>query len=267
MRAVRRGAHAAAGGLEAAEGGGGEGEAAKGGGEGEAASASTRRRTLGTLVASRARARFSATIHLPPRREPSGTSPPTRPFARSGFPRVAVLRLGAASSAASRALEEAARAVVDAGRLAEVLVGEMHAGTNLRSTPDVEDAAIPGRRSVVGADGGVAAAARAPSPRHLGESRGDASVDRVAAVTVRVAAVCGPGSEAETPETRRTGAAVGRRRAVRGLSAACAEGDDARPRSTRAPPTPPHADAAASLADALARVERFAEDEDEGTRG
>ena len=178
-----------------------------------------------------------------------------------------MLRLGAASSAASRALEEAARAVVDAGRLAEVLVGEMHAGTNLRLSPDAEDAAIPGETFAVVSDAaeGVAAAARAPSRRHLGESRGDAAA--VAAVTVRVSAVCGPGQEMRdgdatenAKKTPRTYAAVDLARRYARLSA-LAEATT-RPRSTRAPPTPPHADAAASLADALARVERFAADEE-----
>ena len=183
------------------------------------------------------------------------------------YRRVAVLRLGAASSAASRALEEAARAVVDAGRLAEVVVGEMHAGTNLRLSPAAEDAAIPGETFAVVSDAveGVAAAARAPSRRHLGESRGDAAA--VAAVTVRVVAICGPGRETRdgdatehAKKTPRTDAAVDLARRYARLSA-LAEATT-RPRSTRAPPTPPHADAAASLADALARVERFAADEE-----
>ena len=254
----RGGGEGGGGGGGGGEGGGGEG----GGGVGvdEAADARDARRVA------RARAFFGDDSSSPATRTVGNVSADATVSPDPDFRRVAVLRLGAASSAASRALEEAARAVVDAGRLAEVLVGEMHAGTNLRSTPDVEDAAIPGETFVVvGADGGVAAAARAPSPRHLGESRGDASVDRVAAVTVRVAAVCGPGSETETPETRRTDAAVDVARRYARLSAASEA--TTRPRSTRAPPTPPHADAAASLADALARVERFAEDEDEGTRG
>ena len=201
--------------------------------------------------------------------DPAAADPadPADPAAAAPDPeyrRVAVLRLGAASSAASRALEEAARAVVDADRLAEMLVGEMHAGTNLRLSPDAEDAAIPGETFAVVSDAaeGVAAAARAPSQRHLGESRGDGGA--VAAVTVRVSAVCGPGHGPEQTRdgdaTPRTYAAVDLARRYARLSA-LAEATT-RPRSTRAPPTPPHADAAASLADALARVERFAADEE-----
>ena len=258
MRAIRRGAHAGGGRTGRRRRGGGEG----GGGEGEAAKGRRRRRRRGGRRSGRssrrARARFSATIHLPATRTVGNVSP-RAVSPDPDFRRVAVFRLGAASSAASRALEEAARAVVDAGRLAEVLVGEMHAGTNLRFDARRRGRGDSGRRSSSSAPTGASPRRRARPRGHLGESR-ETRRSRVAAVTVRAAAGADPDPRRDS-ETRRTDAAGPSRGRTRGLSGV--GGDDAS--EIRARPGRRRPDRRV-LADALARVERFAEDEDEGTR-